>query len=125
MDALIEIRVTPGEALDRLSILGVKRERLAGTEKGRMASRQYEELVARCEHLFPMGNEAYSSLLRVNGQLWDAEDDVRRTLGEFGTLGAFAEAAASVPRLNDERSRLKIAFDEAVGCAHTEVKGYV
>lgn len=132
---MICIDVAPGEALDRLSILHLKSSRLQGTRKGDAAEFQYARLAETCRPLFIIEAEAaervrpaekaYARLLDVNGRLWDVEERVRELLGTGGD--EFARAAAQVPRLNDERCRVKAEFDARAGLdAHlSEVKSYL
>lgn len=117
----IDVPMTPGETLDRLSILEVKVAKLrADPPKALMASRQHKELMSLCGHLFPVGGPAYEDLYAVNAALWDAEDTVRSASG-----AEWEDAARAVPTLNERRARIKQDFDRVVGCSSTEVKGYV
>lgn len=137
MGSLIDVGMTPGEVLDRLSILDIKRRKLHD-EKAKIASSQYETLRASCDHLFPDNCDEihefiltkYRDLVRVNEKLWSVEDQVRNCLKistdekhahEIG----FTSIAGKVPILNDERAKLKNEIDAAVGSNTTEVKGYV
>jgi hypothetical protein len=135
--SLVDVAMTPGEVLDRLSILDIKRRKLSD-EKAKIAESQYETLRASCGHLFPDNCdddhgvilEKYRSLVRVNEQLWGVEDEVRKLIRtatdeqHAHELG-FTSKAALVPVLNDERAKLKNEIDEALGSETTEVKGYV
>lgn len=137
LGGLVEVGMTPGEVLDRLSILDIKQRRLKEGGKASIARKQYAALFKKSSHLLGGGNEKlakinvkYNNLLEVNERLWEVEDRVRHLMREATdhdhahSLG-FTEIAASVPILNDVRARLKNEIDEVAGCGTTEVKGYV
>ena len=131
--------MTPGEALDRLSILTVKTEHLRGTPKGAMAEQQLVDLQSRCDQFFPRGATTFEALLVVNGKLWAVEDEVRELLAKLPGLTEvamssskceldvtkFALVAARVPILNDERAQIKRDFDILSNSSVVEVKSYV
>lgn len=117
--------MSPGEAADRLSILGVKAARVE-CDRARATARAQLELL-RDRLGFLLRDEAcaaaYAGLVAVNERLWDVENGVRRALAA-GDERAFAARAADVPRLNAERSELKARLDGLLGCALAEVKEY-
>jgi hypothetical protein len=136
LGSLISVRMTPGEVLDRLSILDIKR-RYLNEDKAKIASEQYDDLRESCEHIFGHKSdvhsdilEKYRALVAVNEKLWDVEDEVRSVLRRALDANdahdkGFTTLAGKVPILNDERAKLKNEIDEISGCSLTEVKGYV
>ena len=117
------VALSPGEALDRLSILQVKDARLRGKKHAANAP-QYYSLLQQLEPLFAHRDlvALYAQLVEVNGRLWDTEDGVRTAMRE-GDDAAFMVHAKNVPRQNGERSALKAAVDSLCDC-ETEVKDY-
>ena len=120
-----------GDAIDRLSILEIKISRISGVRqkiaRENFCSLRDDLYRAKCD---PLNVPEYSSLLTVNSQLWDVEDDVRK-LGQVAfadILGdaslKFMQLAQSVYLLNDKRSELKVAIDLRQGTRHREVKSY-
>lgn len=114
-----------GDALDRLTILEIKSERIADRDKLRHAR---EELEAVAGALGDLANEQLAGLREAlkatNKRLWDAEDGLRakEREGDFGK--DFVALARSVYVLNDARADLKRQVNAATGSALVEVKSY-
>jgi hypothetical protein len=112
---------SPGDLADRWTILSLKVARCDTEAKRDAAERLLGELRlpvydSTCAALF-------DALGRVNEQLWDLEDTVRRHLGDpYGAQ--FVEAARRVPVMNDTRAHLKARIDELMGHAQGDVKSY-
>lgn len=121
--------VTPGELLDRISILELKASKAPGTE----AQALLEALRPVEASLGDLGGvrAEIAELAAVNARLWDVEDRVRELMRAGAPADAlllrdFAAVAASVPRLNDRRAALKRALDAALRPgAPSEPKVYV
>jgi hypothetical protein len=123
----LHVEVSPGELLDKITILQIKRARLVDPTKREHVLIELGSLQAararalrEPEALAPLVTE----LQRVNERLWDVEDELRRCEArqEFGP--AFVELARSVYRLNDERARLKRRLNELCGSMLIEEKSY-
>jgi hypothetical protein len=68
----------------------------------------------------------YEDLYRVNSLLWNVEDGIRDALidaTDWTRMGPFIELAMQVPKLNDERSKIKQQINTLVGDIG-EVKSY-
>ena len=63
-------------------------------------------------------------LKNINLRLWDIEDDKRSAEknNEFGEK--FIELARNVYKFNDERAKIKLAINNALGSNIKEVKSY-
>lgn len=120
-----DVRMSAGEALDRLSIFEVKCNKLPEGEKRAAAQKAFDDLAARIKPLFARDEltNVYLHLVEVNMKLWKTEDGVRTAIRE-GDDAAFAEHARNVPAQNGERSALKAVIDELCGSAFAEVKEY-
>jgi hypothetical protein len=120
------IAISPGELLDRISILQLKEARVADPAKRAHAVAELAALEAeRSRADWPPGTEAVAAdLAAVNGQLWDVEDDLRRCEREQDFGPHFVELARSVYRLNDRRTALKNAVNALLGSRLQEVKSY-
>jgi hypothetical protein len=121
------IEVSPGEVVDRLTILEIRLERVADPEKRRKFQSEYEAILRafssgtrQSDRLEAMRTE----LKEVNATLWRIEDDIRdhERRHDFGP--AFVELARSVYRNNDRRSALKRQINEHLGSVLTEEKSY-
>jgi len=123
----LHIEVSPGELLDKITILQIKRVRIANPAKRENVLNELgvlQEARARALHESPALASLVTDLQRVNERLWDVEDELRRCEAqqEFGP--AFVELARSVYRFNDERARLKRRLNELCGSTLIEEKSY-
>lgn len=120
----ITIEVSPGELLDKISILEIKRRRICDPEKRRNVRFELASLQSAWRALvFPPNVRRLTRELRaVNETLWKIEDAVRRCeqKGDFGP--DFIRLARSVYRNNDRRARLKRQINESLGSPLVEEK---
>jgi tetratricopeptide (TPR) repeat protein len=123
----IAVTVVPGELLDRLTILEIKRERLGDPAKQAIVRTElavlrqaWEERIAASAEL----TRLTAALRAVNEELWDSEDCLRQyeRAGEFGP--EFVAAARAVYLGNDRRAALKQQINELLGAGQGEPKGY-
>jgi hypothetical protein len=125
VDILAPISV--GELIDKITILRIKRERIRAAPARANIDRELDRLrEIRAGSSLDLADLAAleEELLRVNGRLWDVEDEVR-SLEQSGDFGErFIELARSVYRLNDQRSMLKRRINEVTGSAIVEEKSY-
>jgi hypothetical protein len=120
----IEIPVSVGELIDKITILEIKVRRLEGRARGN-AERELELLG---EALAASGLEIDAGMWRdlrsVNETLWAIEDDIRDHERRRCFDGAFIELARSVYLQNDRRARIKKEINESCGSAIVEEKSY-
>jgi hypothetical protein len=125
VDILAPISV--GELIDKITILRIKRERIRAASALTNIDRELDRLLEiRAGSSLDLADLAAleEELFRVNGRLWDVEDEVR-SLEQSGDFGErFIELARSVYRLNDQRSMLKRRINEVTGSAIVEEKSY-
>jgi len=127
LDDVPRVPVSWGELIDKLTILEIKSERLAGAEARAnvgLERRLLEEAVAGRLDTVPRLQALKSELRRVNEALWDIEDDIRHqeALLEFGER--FVALARSVYRQNDRRAAIKRAINDLLGSVLVEEKSY-
>lgn len=138
--ALVHIGL--GEFIDRISILGIKIEKLTGN-KNDIARNELAKLDFTwldLSNTYPGILAHHDKLKHVNTQLWEIEDGIRKadaslfagspntspiTSYDAADLHSFVKLARSVYQLNDERYRIKNHIDTAFGVGTTEVKSYV
>ena len=121
----VTVPVCPGELLDKITILEIKKERITDPAKRRHVVAELAALEAARERVLPVSEELAGlvELLReVNRALWDVEDELRRCelRREFGP--AFVELARSVYRDNDRRAQFKRRVNVLCGSALVEEK---
>lgn len=118
--------VSWGELLDKITILQIKRERIASPLA--RANVQTELDLLRGVAGDAMRNAALAPLMgrlrRVNEDLWEIEDAIREheVAENFGP--SFVELARSVYRQNDLRAAIKRQINELLGSALIEEKSY-
>jgi hypothetical protein len=122
----LRIPVSPGELLDKLTILRIKAERIAVPEKRANVARELALLEAIWATRTAGADlrDEERALARVNAALWDVEDSLRACEAEQRFDAAFVALARSVYRHNDERAALKRRVNEKLGSALVEEKSY-
>jgi hypothetical protein len=123
----ILIPISPGELLDKITILQIKSERIADaakvanvqTELG-MLEKVWRETVNDDEQIRALTSELKS----INEALWEIEDDIRdeernRRFGE-----RFIELARAVYVTNDERANAKKKVNLHLNSSIVEEKSY-
>jgi len=123
----IRVPVSPGELLDKITILRIKAARIDDAHK--LANVRLElELLSQIWH--SCGGPAHcpaadeQALQAVNERLWDIEDRIRdkEAAGSFDQ--EFIELARSVYLCNDERAAVKKRINVALGSRIVEEKSY-
>lgn len=118
--------ISPGELIDKITILEIKLERLADAAKLANVRYALEQLNGTRTTLDGKAALAplEAELKAVNARLWEIEDEIRdcERNADFGP--AFVALARSVYRQNDRRAELKKAIDRLYGSAMTEEKSY-
>ena len=124
----ITVEVSPGELLDRITILEIKSERIDAPDKLHAVERELAALQATRGRAIPSSPELVQTMAQlkaVNETLWDVEDQIRACERDQDFGHRFVELARSVYRNNDRRSALRAAIDEMMGSTRGEVKSYV
>jgi hypothetical protein len=123
----ILVPVSPGEVLDKLTILRIKAARIADAAKAANVRRELElrESTWRGSPYSRhdvAGEEA--ALRAVNERLWDIEDRIRdcERAGRFDE--EFIALARAVYVENDERAAIKKRINVALGSSIVEEKSY-
>ena len=121
------IEVSPGEAIDKLTILAIKEDRLTEGERVAHVRREAAALIQTVDPLLqakPALLSITQSLREVNERLWEIEDALRlhEQRGEFGP--SFIELARDVYCTNDRRAALKAEINALLGTDIAEQKSY-
>ena len=121
---LIQIPVSVGELVDKITILSIKTQRLEGVafDHVRQELGLLEKALVDSEIKLELRERA--GLEEVNKTLWNIEEAIQRQEAEqsFGT--DFIALARSVYRWNDERVALKRAINQRYGSTLIEEKSY-
>ena len=127
MKTSVSIELSPGELIDKITILEIKLERIDDAEKLKnvknewgMLSTARDAAVEPSEELERLSVE----LKQVNERLWEIEDHIRECERDKNFGDKFVELARGVYRNNDERSRLKRDINKLLGSRLIEEKSY-
>lgn len=123
----ILVPMSPGELIDRITILEIKDRRITAADKRGHVQRELRLLeTVRDSEIAPSPrlDELTRALRTVNEALWQIEDDLRvcEQRRDFGPR--FIGLARSVYHRNDERADLKRAINELLGAPFQEQKAY-
>lgn len=123
----ISTPISPGELLDKLTILQIKSQNISDAKK--LVNVNTERMLLQSvadKHIPPTPKlqGLTASLLDVNKQLWAIEDDIRECerKGDFGE--AFIRLARAIYITNDQRADLKKQINLATGSKLVEEKSY-
>ena len=125
--SLINVPVSFGEVVDKITILEIKSERIQDPDKVANVRRELE-LIERTWTDAIEGkadvSDARARLKGVNEELWEIEDEirVRESQKDFGDR--FVELARSVYVTNDRRADIKKEINLALGSELVEEKSY-
>jgi hypothetical protein len=121
-----QVPVSWGELIDKITILEIKRERIAAREALANVEKELGLLQTIAEPVLatPDIAEFKSRLGTINRELWDVEDDLREKEMREDFDAAFVELARSVYRMNDERAALKKQINRLLKSELVEEKSY-
>ena len=123
----IHVPVSPGEVLDKITILEIKSERMSDAEKVanvRVELDLLQETWASSVEEDSVIGDLHAQLKEINEALWEIEDDIRdkERAKEFDER--FIELARSVYFTNDRRSQVKKDLNLHLGSEIIEEKSY-
>ena len=123
----IRVPVSPGEVLDKITILEIKSERMSDPAKVanvRTELALLQETWNRAVQADDVVRELHTQLKEINEALWEIEDDIRdkERAKEFDQR--FIELARSVYFTNDRRSEVKKKLNLHLGSQIIEEKSY-
>jgi len=126
MDVLL-VPISPGELLDKITILRIKSARVRDAQK--LANVQRELQLLENTRLTSLPADAQlrddeAELERVNTQLWDIEDRIREHEALQRFDAGFIELARAVYIRNDERAAIKHRINRKLNSTIVEEKSY-
>jgi hypothetical protein len=121
------VPVSPGELLDKITILRIKAARILDAAKLANVKLELDLLEATwrdsgCAAAGLIQEER--ALERVNGELWDIEDRIRDKEARQTFDREFIELARAVYVSNDERAAIKKRVNAQLGSRLVEEKSY-
>jgi hypothetical protein len=124
----MQVEVSIGEFLDKISILELKLLNIKDESKLINIKREFYYLNPFCTELLEThGDELkslYLKLSRINGDLWVIEDKLRELEADKRFDDEFIELARSVYFTNDKRAEVKKDINLMTGSDLVEEKSY-
>lgn len=123
----INIELSVGELLDKVTILQIKSERISDQAKLENINKELQVLTALWEaSAYSKSDlkENIQALKEVNEALWDIEDKIRDKERDQSFDQAFIELARSVYFTNDKRAEIKKVINTKTGSELVEEKSY-
>ena len=120
--------ISPGELLDKISILEIKLEKVKDKDRQKKIKNEYDILKKVQNSSIEMSDkikDLYRSVSNVNIKLWDIEDKIRicEQNKDFGKN--FIELARGVYFNNDKRAKFKNEINEILKSNIREIKQFV
>ena len=123
----IEVEVSAGEFIDKLTILKLKQERISDPRQAANIRREHDLLQDRFDQVMertPALNALVLRLEEVNRALWDIEDAIREKERVKTFDEEFIGIARSVYIQNDRRAAIKREINALLGSSLVEEKSY-
>ncbi|HAX49863.1 MAG TPA: DUF6165 family protein [Ignavibacteria bacterium] len=126
-----KIAVSPGELIDKITILEIKKTKVKEAAKLKLVKHELLQLTSALNKYGKTSAAAKAAIKReraklynINLRLWNIEDKIRKkeSLGKFDK--EFIKLARSVYITNDKRSGVKNAINDLCGSEVKEVKQY-
>ena len=119
--------ISPGELIDKLTILEIKAERIQDAAKlanVRHELKLLEETWRKSGHDQRVIQTQWDELRRINAELWDIEDLIREEERAQRFEAEFIRLARAVYVTNDARARVKREINTQLGSKIVEEKSY-
>ena len=126
MDKILA-EISVGELIDKITILEIKKEKILSKEKLVDINKELKSLNETMRKYIPDQEEILSyknDLKNINAKLWEIEDGKRSAEKNKKFDEEFIELARNVYKFNDERAKIKLAINKALGSSIKEVKSY-
>jgi hypothetical protein len=119
--------ISAGELIDKITILEIKKAKISDKEKLIDVEKELSSLNHTMNKYIPDESKIskYKNNLNIiNAELWDLENAKRAAEKENLFGEKFIENARKVYKLNDERAKLKLSINNALGSNIKEVKSH-
>ena len=119
--------ISAGELIDKITILEIKKAKIKNKDKLTEIEKELLSLNETMKKFIPDNSKISkfkNDLKNINLKLWGIEDGKRSAEknNDFGEK--FIELARNVYKFNDERAKIKLAINNALGSNVKEVKSY-
>ena len=120
--------ISPGELLDKLSILEIKLEKIKDKNDLENIKKEYnilKEVQSNNLELTDQIKKLFISIKKINLILWNVEDKLRICEKNKDFSQTFVNLARDVYLNNDKRAKIKSDINKILGSNIREVKQYV
>ena len=120
--------ISPGELLDKISILEIKLVKIKDEKSLNEINKEYESLVKTKKLHIELTKELeklINEIKKINLILWNIEDKIRICEKNKNFEREFIELARSVYLNNDKRAKIKSDINKILGSSIKEIKQYV
>ena len=123
---MIQIPISTGELIDKLSILQVKKNKITNSEKLAYIDLEFEILYKESLEYLKLDLiwMLYNELIHVNTDLWEIEDELRLIENTKIFEDRFIHLARQVYYTNDNRFKLKDEINKLTNSEIKEQKDY-
>jgi len=120
----MEIEVSIGEIVDKLSILRIKKNNITDKDKLVNINKEYDYLYHKVFQELKIETSDFYEMIMVNEILWNVEDSIRNKERNKEFDQDFIEMARSVYITNDRRAEIKKAINKKYNSDFVEEKSY-
>lgn len=120
----MNIEVSVGEIVDKLSILELKKLNIKDSDKLKNVTKEYDYLHNIVFNELKINQDDFLLLLNVNQTLWEVEDKIRDKEKIKAFNSEFVELARLVYITNDKRADLKKSINLKYNSTFVEEKSY-
>ena len=122
----MNIEVSHGEIVDKLTILQIKKKNIVDPEKLVNINKEYDYLISIVENDLGISTTSseYLELLSINEELWVIEDDIRDKERKKEFDDDFIKLARAVYYTNDVRAKIKKEINLKYSSGFIEEKSY-
>jgi hypothetical protein len=127
MNIEIKVPISPGELIDKITILRIKSQRMSDPQKLHNVRLELEALQGTWSTSAYAGTDIEAdihALMTVNERLWVIEDDIRDKERARAFDAEFIRLARAVYVENDERAAIKRRINVRLGSTIVEEKSY-
>ena len=123
---MINIPVSVGELVDKITILKIKLTQIKDREKLINVQKEHDALTSLVEYVKIQKDvlEHQQQLMKVNLAIWFLEEDVRHYEKHNHFEKEFIDVARKIHKTNDERSRIKKEINTLCNSALVEEKSH-
>ena len=119
--------ISAGELIDKITILEIKKSRIANEEKLQEVDKELISLNDTMNKVIVEKSKIskYQDQLKdINLKLWDIEDGKRKAEKDNDFGPNFIKLSRNVYKYNDERAKIKLKINQILGSNIKEVKSH-